>query len=52
MSLPLPDPTLNLAGSEKRDLIERLRQTEKPTIPTVLILSLVALLYAFNKPEL
>jgi len=46
------DPNLTEEESEKRDLIERLRQTEKPTIPSVLILSLVALFYVLNRPEL
>ncbi len=52
MSLPVPDLNLTEAESEKLDLVERLRQTEKPTIPAVLILSLVALFYVLNRPEL
>ena len=41
----------NPEESEKIDELARLRQTEKPTIPSVLSLSLLALLYVFINPS-
>ncbi len=45
-------PTKPEALEDKNDELERLRQTEKPTLPSVVLLSVITLVYAFFNPNL